>query len=73
MISGSCHCGAVRFELDETPGWLTDCNCSICRRLGALWAHSDRSRIRIDADEKATERYAWGDASLAFVRCATCG
>ena len=35
MISGSCCCGAVRFELSEPPTMLAACHCSRCRTLGA--------------------------------------
>ena len=73
MISGSCHCGAVRFELIRTPDWLTDCNCSICRRLGTLWAHADASDVRLNAAPGATIAYSWGDHCLAFHSCRTCG
>lgn len=41
MIEGSCHCGNVKFTVTERPKWLTSCNCSICRRHAALWAHLD--------------------------------
>lgn len=33
---GSCHCGRVAFELDATLGYVMECNCSLCRRVGAL-------------------------------------
>ena len=39
MIEASCHCGAVRIEVAERPAQLTACNCSLCRRLGTLWAY----------------------------------
>jgi hypothetical protein len=29
---GSCHCGAVRFEIDTDFPELTTCDCSICLR-----------------------------------------
>jgi hypothetical protein len=32
MIEASCHCGAVRLEIDSPPAEVTDCHCSICRR-----------------------------------------
>lgn len=73
MISGTCHCGAVSFQLATTPQWLTRCNCSICRRLGALWAHAEISEITIVCEDEATLRYSWGDHSLAFHTCRTCG
>jgi len=72
MIRGACHCGAVRFEL-QTPKWLTRCNCSICRRLGALWAHADASEVSLLRAPDATFGYAWGDKTIAFHSCRTCG
>lgn len=74
MISGSCHCGAVTFEICETPEFLVACNCSICRRLATLWVHSPPNEtVTLNAPDGATEPYAWGDKSLAFHRCNTCG
>ena len=73
MIRGSCHCGAVRFTLLDTPAWLTECNCSYCRRARALWAHTTADRVTLTAEPGATIRYVWGDATLAFVSCKTCG
>lgn len=73
MIRGSCHCGAVTFELAETPAWLTACNCSICRRIGSVWAHAEMGRIALTAAADATLAYAWGDKSLAFHTCRNCG
>ena len=73
MIEGSCHCGAVRFALADTPPWLTRCNCSICRRIGGLWAHAAIDRVIVSHAADATIRYVWGDRTLAFVTCGTCG
>ena len=33
---GSCHCGAVRFEIETDFPELTMCDGSICRRKNAL-------------------------------------
>ena len=73
MIRGSCHCGAVSFELAEHRDFLTDCNCSICRRYGALWLHCNRSEVQLECPEDATVRYEWGDHLLGFHHCRTCG
>ena len=35
MIKGSCCCGAVKFELLETPSMMGTCHCSRCRKVGA--------------------------------------
>lgn len=73
MIAASCHCGAVRVEVPRKPRRLTNCNCSICRRYGSLWAYYKASEVRVMAAPGATADYAWGDKSLRFVRCSTCG
>lgn len=73
MIEGRCHCGACRFLLEEVPPSLTVCNCSICRRLAAQWAYSRASAMRLQVPDGATKAYVWGDKSLAFHHCRTCG
>lgn len=39
MVEGSCHCGAVRWRFAGVPESATACNCSVCRRYGALLAY----------------------------------
>ncbi|MDG1739204.1 MAG: GFA family protein [Paracoccaceae bacterium] len=73
MLNGSCHCGAVSFEIGQTPEFLLSCNCSICRRLSTLWVYSDKVPITLHAPEDSTIAYTWGDKMLAFHSCKTCG
>ena len=73
MITGSCHCGDVSFELAGEPDHLVDCNCSMCRRLAPLWAHADTSRITVQAEPDATLVYVQGDRTLAVHTCRQCG
>src|SRR5579863_2181835 len=70
MITASCHCGRVTLEVETAPVELNDCQCSICRRYGALWAYYAPSQVRIQGE---TETYTWGRKSLAFHRCSHCG
>jgi hypothetical protein len=70
MIAASCHCGAVRLEVDGAPAQLTSCNCSICRRLGTLWAYYSPAGVRVAGP---TGTYRWGDERLLFHHCPTCG
>ncbi len=39
MLTGSCHCGKASWTLKGDPGSITACNCTLCRRYGALWAY----------------------------------
>lgn len=73
MIEGSCHCGAVRFCYQLELESVTDCNCSICRRLHALWAYAPEDEVDLIAEDGATIAYSRGDRDIAFHTCATCG
>ena len=70
MIEASCHCGAVRLEIDAAPAEVTSCNCSICRRYGTLCAYYSPAQVRISGP---TDVYVWGDRCIEFHRCRTCG
>lgn len=73
MYTASCHCGSITLELQRKPRRMTQCNCSVCRRYGALWAYFQRKSIRVLADNRALEAYSWGHQRFEFYRCATCG
>ena len=64
------HCGAVRVEVPRRPQSPTNCNCSICRRYGTLWAYYPCASVRVSGE---TSDYVWGDGTLRFARCSTCG
>lgn len=73
MISATCHCGAIRLEVPNPPSEVTECNCSMCRRAGVLWAYYPASSVQVHAASGATQTYAWGPKNIRFVRCTTCG
>lgn len=73
MINASCHCGSLRLEVDAAPAEVTECNCSICRRYGVLWAYFATEQVRVQPPGAATDTYSWDDASIVFHRCPTCG
>jgi len=73
MIESSCHCSAVKIEVTVAPETVTDCNCSICRRYGVLWAYYSPDQVRIRARKGATDIYMWDDKSIEFHRCHNCG
>ena len=72
VCEASCHCGACTIGLPAPPATVTDCNCSICRRYGVLWAYYDPAAVDLSG-LGPTETYLWDDRSLAFHRCSTCG
>jgi len=73
VLTASCHCGAVSVEIPRKPRSLTNCNCSICRRYGVLWAYYKDAEVRLVAAPDATDEYSWGRKSQTFIRCKSCG
>jgi hypothetical protein len=74
IIKSSCHCGAIKLEIeDKVPSHLISCNCSFCRRSGALMAYFSPSKIKILSSHGSTNEYIWGDKTIAQVRCSHCG
>jgi len=73
MIKANCHCGAVQLEVTSAPESVSLCNCSICKRLGGLWAYYDPARVVLLSDKDALDSYIWGDKMIQICRCGTCG
>jgi hypothetical protein len=73
MLTGTCHCGAIRIDVPRSPTELTNCNCSLCRRVGALWAYYDVAEVTVHGHPEHTEGWIQGDRTLSTVRCRTCG
>ena len=72
MLEATCHCGAVRLTVETAPDTVSECNCSICRRLGARWAYYPTGDVGMPSPGK-TQPYVWGERMLAFHRCRACG
>lgn len=67
---GACHCGAISIVIAFDPEDACECNCSICRRTGALWTYGAPRNVRING---VGVGYVQGDATLTLWHCATCG
>ena len=70
---GSCHWGRVRFEVEAELDHVRVCDCSICRRRGALLHRVAPERIRIltPLDELLT--YTFNTHTARDYFCPTCG
>lgn len=72
--SGSCHCGAVRYEVDAAADLdVSECNCSICSRSAYLHLIVPRSRFRLLAGEDQLTTYTFDTHEAKHLFCKTCG
>lgn len=74
MLRGSCHCGAVRFEVQaDLAQGASRCNCSVCTKLGARGAIVKPDAFALLSDEEALNAYEWGHKVSKRYFCKTCG
>lgn len=73
MFSVECHCGNLALTASRAPASMTNCNCSICHRLGALWAYYDRNDVELHGAGEPADTYRWGEKTITYHRCGRCG
>lgn len=73
MITGSCLCGSIRYQISGQPGPVWGCHCKECRKSsGHFGAASqvDRQDIRVEGSPR------WYESTPGVARrgfCGTCG
>jgi hypothetical protein len=70
---GSCHCGAVQFEIDTDFPELTMCDCSICRRKNALMVKVHESKFKLLAGKASLTQYQFHTKTARHYFCNVCG
>ncbi|MEH6435266.1 GFA family protein [Massilia sp. DD77] len=71
----SCHCGAVELEL-SLPHGIVDprrCDCSICRRKGAIVASVPLSGLRLVTGAEVLTEYRFNTMAARHYFCSVCG
>ena len=70
--TGSCHCGAVKYEveIDATKG--SRCNCSICTKLGGIGAIAKPEAFSVEGESECNT-YRWGGMTGTRYFCNKCG
>ena len=74
MLRGSCHCGAVKFQVQTDPeSGASRCNCSVCTKLGAMGAIVKPEAFELLCDEAELGMYEWGAKISKRFFCKECG
>ncbi|WP_433705640.1 GFA family protein [Paraburkholderia sacchari] len=73
-LHGSCHCGAVRFEVRTALTPASRCNCSLCRRKGALMSPLfAASELTLVSGADALTLYQFNTRVAKHYFCKHCG
>ena len=70
---GSCHCGDVRFEVDMDLDHVRVCDCSLCRKRGALNHRVTPEDLRLLTPLDAMTLYQWHTMTAKDYFCPRCG
>jgi hypothetical protein len=73
-LSGSCHCGAVKFRVtaDLAKGG-SRCNCSICTKVAPIGGIVKPEAFRLVSGEENLSSYEWGHKISTRYFCKHCG
>ncbi len=70
---GSCHCGAVAYEVEGEFNEALRCNCSHCKRKGMLLAFVPESAFNLKSGEENLSVYQFNKKHIDHKFCKTCG
>ena len=70
---GSCHCGAVKFEIDADLSRLVRCNCSICTKKGGVFKVVPDDRLRLLQGKDDLTLYQFNTKVSKHYFCKHCG
>lgn len=76
LYQGRCHCGAISFEFRSAEiTSAMQCNCSICRRRGALLSNFVIAPdvLTVEAEENLQGAYKFGTQTATHYFCKRCG
>ncbi|MDX1802586.1 MAG: GFA family protein [Alcanivorax sp.] len=71
--TGSCHCGAVRFQADGELRGAMACNCSLCQRRGSLLWFVPADNFRVLEGRDSLASYTFHKHVMKHRFCPVCG
>jgi len=71
----TCHCGAVELEVQLPDGIVESrrCNCSICRRKGAIVGSVPLSGLKVIKGKDKLSLYQFDTKEAEHYFCSVCG
>ena len=70
---GSCHCGRARFKVEVELDHVRACDCSICRRWGALIHRVEADKLELLTPLEALTTYQFHTRQATDYFCPVCG
>jgi hypothetical protein len=72
-MTGSCHCGRVRFRVTAELSGITECNCSICTKKGLLHLIVPPQSFELVSGKEELSTYRFNTGTAQHMFCRHCG
>ena len=77
-IEGGCHCGNIEYVFETSIPlerlYLRECQCSFCRKQGAIYTSDPNGNIYINIkDKRNVTKYKFSTKVIEFIFCKRCG
>lgn len=74
ILKGSCHCGAIHFEMKGNPIWVGRCHCLDCRKISgsAFMAYAEYMVIDVTFTRGTPKLYK-SSPNVTRTFCSNCG
>lgn len=71
--TGSCHCSAVKFEVEADLMRTIVCNCSHCQKKGFILEFVPAEQFTLLSGDKTLTEYRFNKKVIAHLFCKVCG
>lgn len=73
IYQGSCHCGAVAYEVETDLAEVIECNCSHCHKKGFALNFVDKEKFTLKKGAEHLTEYQFNKKAIRHLFCKTCG
>jgi len=73
LISATCHCSAVEFEIESNLSEFTTCDCSLFEMRNAIMVKVPQANLTVNAGKEDLTLYQWNMKIAKHYFCSICG
>jgi len=70
---GSCHCGALAYEVESDLSQVIECNCTHCYSKGLWLTFVKPDAFRLTAGQGVATEYLFNRHAIRHMVCPACG
>lgn len=72
-MTANCACERVEITIDRKPDFINECDCGLCRKVGAAWGYFAVEAVSAAGETQTYSRSDKTEPSVKIHSCPTCG